>query len=120
MNELKLIAKLQHTNLLRLLSCCIEEEELILIYDHSSLFVQSDPSENIRLDWSKRFQILEGIAQGVFYIHKYSRLKIFHRDLKASNVLSDGQMNPKIFDFEMAMIFNMNQTKENTNRVVGT
>ncbi|PRQ34237.1 putative protein kinase RLK-Pelle-DLSV family [Rosa chinensis] len=132
MNELKLIAKLQHTNLVKLLGCCIAEEELIiLIYEymptrsldkffHSSSFVQSDPSENTRLDWSKHFQIIEGIAQGVLYIHKHSRLKIIHRDLKASNVLLDGEMNPKISDFEMAKIFDMNQIKANTNRVVGT
>ncbi|PQP99274.1 uncharacterized protein Pyn_15308 [Prunus yedoensis var. nudiflora] len=98
MNELNLIAKLQHTNLVRLL----------------------DPSENAELNWGKRFRIIEGIAQGVLYIHKYSRLKIIHRDLKASNVLLDAAMNPKISDFGMAKIFEINQTEANTNRVVGT
>ena len=80
----------------------------------------SDPSEKRKLDWRRRFRIIEGIGQGLLYIHKYSRLKIIHRDLKASNVLLDETMNPKISDFGMAKIFDINQTEANTNRVVGT
>ncbi|KAM5548901.1 hypothetical protein ABKV19_000355, partial [Rosa sericea] len=73
-----------------------------------------------KLDWDRRLRIIEGIVQGLLYIHKYSRLKIIHRDLKASNILLDGTMNPKISDFGMAKIFDINQTEANTNRVVGT
>ena len=64
--------------------------------------------------------IIEGIAQGLLYLHKHSRLRVIHRDVKASNILLDSEMNPKISDFGLAKMFNSNDTEENTKRVVGT
>ncbi|GJN11496.1 hypothetical protein PR202_ga29694 [Eleusine coracana subsp. coracana] len=79
-----------------------------------------DPLRVPLLDWKKRLHIIEGIVQGLLYLHKHSRVRIIHRDLKASNILLDKGLNPKISDFGMARIFNNNITEANTNRVVGT
>uniref|UniRef100_A0A1D1XGZ9 Cysteine-rich receptor-like protein kinase 7 n=1 Tax=Anthurium amnicola TaxID=1678845 RepID=A0A1D1XGZ9_9ARAE len=80
----------------------------------------SDADGARKLDWGKRLHIIEGITQGLLYLHKYSRLRVIHRDLKASNILLDDEWNPKISDFGMARIFSWNEPQENTKRIVGT
>ena len=89
----------------------------------SSYFIipcKTDPTKNYLLDWKKRVNIIEGIAQRLLYLNKYSRLKVIHRDLKASNILLDENMCAKISDFGMARIFKHDGLGANTDRIVGT
>ncbi|KAI4340184.1 hypothetical protein MLD38_025047 [Melastoma candidum] len=93
-NEVILISKLQHR-------------------------ISSDQTRGTSLKWKERFEIIIGIARGLLYLHRDSRLRIIHRDLKAGNILLDGEMNPKISYFGLARSFHGDRTTEKTNRIMG-
>uniref|UniRef100_A0A0E0LLP8 Uncharacterized protein n=1 Tax=Oryza punctata TaxID=4537 RepID=A0A0E0LLP8_ORYPU len=123
-NELALVAKLRHKNLVSFVGVCLEQHERLLVYEfvpnRSLDLILFDTEKREKLDWEKRYRIINGIARGLQYLHEDSQLKVVHRDLKASNILLDANMNPKISDFGIAKIFGQDQTQAVTNRVVGT
>ncbi|XP_059063705.1 cysteine-rich receptor-like protein kinase 10 [Cryptomeria japonica] len=123
LNEVKLVAKVQHRNLVSLLGCCIQGSERLLVYEYlanNSLDkILFHPQRSIELDWQKRLNIITGVARGLLYLHEDSQLRIIHRDIKASNILLDEKMNAKIADFGLAKLFPENKTHVNT-RVAGT
>ncbi|OEL30997.1 Cysteine-rich receptor-like protein kinase 19 [Dichanthelium oligosanthes] len=123
-NELALVAKLKHKNLVRLVGICLEQLERLLVYEfvpnRSLDLILFDTEKREQLDWGQRYKIINGIARGLQYLHEDSQLKVIHRDLKASNILLDMNMNPKISDFGLARIFGRDQTQAVTDHVVGT
>ncbi|KAL6206998.1 hypothetical protein ACLB2K_024243 [Fragaria x ananassa] len=123
-NETLLISNLQHKNLVRIMGCCVKGDEKLLVYEFmpnksldTFLF---DPMRRAVLDWPCRFNIIQGVARGLLYLHHDSCLKVIHRDLKVSNILLDEKMNAKISDFGLARIVQETPDLENTKRVVGT
>ncbi|KAL4012235.1 hypothetical protein IC575_029331 [Cucumis melo] len=123
-NELVLVSKLHHRNLVKLLGFSFKENEKVLVYEflhngslHNFIF---DPLKRQSLDWATRYKIIRGITRGLTYLHEDSRIKIIHRNLKASNILLDIEMNAKISDFGIAKLFASEQTQGDTSTIKGT
>ncbi|XVF43594.1 hypothetical protein PTKIN_Ptkin02bG0052200 [Pterospermum kingtungense] len=122
-NEAKLLARVQHRNVVNLLGYCAHGSEKLLVYEYvtnqslDKLLFKSNRKDD--LDWKRRYEIISGIARGLLYLHEDSHNRIIHRDIKASNILLDDKWVPKIADFGMARLFPEDGTHVNT-RVAGT
>ncbi|XP_058100947.1 probable LRR receptor-like serine/threonine-protein kinase At1g07650 isoform X2 [Magnolia sinica] len=123
-NEIGLISALQHPNLVKLYGCCIEGDQPLLVYEYMennslarALFGIEE--HQLQLDWPTRLKICVGIARGLAYLHEESKLKVIHRDIKATNVLLDRDLNPKISDFGLARLCEGEKTHIST-RIAGT
>ncbi|CAA0836296.1 Protein kinase superfamily protein [Striga hermonthica] len=124
LTEINMISNIQHPNLVRLVGCCVEGTNRILVYEYlennslaSSLLVSN--GKRVGLDWSKRAAICLGTASGLAFLHECAEPCIVHRDIKASNILLDENFLPKIGDFGLAKLFPDNVTHVST-RVAGT
>ncbi|KAG6642583.1 hypothetical protein CIPAW_09G150200 [Carya illinoinensis] len=120
--EIATISAVQHRNLVKLYGCCIEGDKRLLVYEYlenksldQALFGKND----LNLDWPTRFGICIGTARGLAYLHEESRPRIVHRDVKASNILLDEELCPKISDFGLAKLYDDKMTHIST-RVAGT
>ncbi|CAN1856555.1 Cysteine-rich receptor-like protein kinase 43 [Linum perenne] len=119
-NEVKLLLRIQHKNLVTLLGCCVEGPEKMLVYEYLpnrslDYFLFGKPQ-----NWTTRFRIVTGVARGILYLHEEAPMRILHRDIKASNILLDEGMNAKISDFGLARLFPEDDTHVNTFRISGT
>ncbi|MCO5586257.1 hypothetical protein L7F22_040196 [Adiantum nelumboides] len=122
LNEVNLITSVQHKNLIKLLGCCVEGPERILVYEYlpnKSLDLFLSATGNRILNWSTRYGVILGMAKGLAYLHEESHTRIVHRDIKPSNVLLDDELNPVIADFGLARLVRDNATHVNTG-VAGT
>ncbi|TVU39700.1 hypothetical protein EJB05_13133, partial [Eragrostis curvula] len=133
-NEVKILPKLQHKNIVKLLGFCAERSERILVYEYMQNGSLEDvifgmlifPHKYLRMtggltvEWPTRFRIVEGVAQGAIYLHNHSRHRIIHRDLKPSNVLLDSDMNPRITNFDLAKIVSEDSDQGTAECVVGS
>uniref|UniRef100_A0A6V7QWY1 non-specific serine/threonine protein kinase n=1 Tax=Ananas comosus var. bracteatus TaxID=296719 RepID=A0A6V7QWY1_ANACO len=120
--EIATISQVQHRNLVKLYGCCVEGNKPLLVYEYlenRSLDQAIFGNTSLHFDWTKRFEICLGVARGLAYLHEESSVRIVHRDVKASNILLDADLNPKISDFGLAKLYDDKMTHIST-RIAGT
>ncbi|XP_062118264.1 probable LRR receptor-like serine/threonine-protein kinase At1g56140 [Humulus lupulus] len=110
--EIATISAVQHRHLVRLYGCCLEGDKRLLVYEYleNKSLDRALFDHSLKLDWSTRFNICLGVARGLSYLHEESHIRIVHRDIKASNILLDYNLNPKISDFGLAKFYDDRKT----------
>ncbi|KAG0585093.1 hypothetical protein KC19_3G257600 [Ceratodon purpureus] len=124
LNEIVLVAAVKHRNLVKLKGCCIRKDQRLLVHE----YVESGDLEQVLLEhtrevnmtWSVRKNICLGVAHGIHYLHSLAQPRIIHRDIKASNILLDKNLEPKIADFGLALLFPDDQSHIMTIHIAGT
>lgn len=124
LTEIKVISDVDHENLVKLYGCCIEDDHRILVYNYleNNSLAQTllgGGHSSIQFSWRTRTKISIGVAKGLAYLHEQVKPHIIHRDIKASNILLDKDLTPKISDFGLAKLIPPNATHVST-RVAGT
>ncbi|CAH8255758.1 unnamed protein product [Arabidopsis lyrata] len=120
--EIVAISSVLHRNLVKLYGCCFEGEHRLLVYEYlpnGSLDQAIFGDKTLHLDWSTRYEICLGVARGLVYLHEEASVRIVHRDVKASNILLDSKLVPKVSDFGLAKLYDDKKTHIST-RVAGT
>jgi len=124
LNEVQIVPKLQHANIIKLLEFCSEGDNKILVYEYmprgSLQDIIDELKAGVNLAWPLRFRIIEGITQGLVYLHQHSRLHVVHVDIKPSNILLDCDMTPRIADFGTAEVLSSEEDEKETSTVKGS
>ncbi|CAA2964299.1 L-type lectin-domain containing receptor kinase -like [Olea europaea subsp. europaea] len=120
--EIASMGRLRHRNLVPLLGYCRRKSELLLVYEYMSngsldKFLDNQPK--VTLNWDQRFRVIKGVASGLLYLHEEWEQVVIHRDIKASNVLLDGELNGRLGDFGLARLYDHGSDHQTTH-VVGT
>ncbi|TMW90076.1 hypothetical protein EJD97_016229 [Solanum chilense] len=121
-SEIVSIGRMQHRNVVPLLGYCRRKGELLLVYEfmsNGSLDKYLYDQPRLTLDWNQRFRVIQGVASGLFFLHEECDRVVVHRDIKASNVLLDGELNGRLGDFGLARLYGHGTDPQST-RVVGT
>ncbi|KAK0585641.1 hypothetical protein LWI29_031693 [Acer saccharum] len=120
--EIVSIGHLRHRNLVQLLGYCRRKGELLLVYDYmpnGSLDKYLYDQPKVTLNWHQRFRVIKGVALGLVYLHEEWEQVVIHRDIKASNILLDGDLNGRLGDFGLARLYD-HGTDPQTTHIVGT
>ncbi|PON38668.1 Mitogen-activated protein kinase kinase kinase [Parasponia andersonii] len=123
-NEIELLSRVHHKNLVSLTGFCFEQGEQMLIYEfvpNGTLKDSLSGKSGIKLDWMRRLKVALGTARGLSYLHELANPPIIHRDIKSTNVLLDDRLNAKVSDFGLSKLMMGNDEKDHvTTQVKGT